>query len=78
MALSQESKMDEANAAIDHALLLNPNSSTYNIKKGIVLGMQGNNKDAENYVDKGLLLDPNISDGWATKGIIAETKGDKA
>jgi len=26
-----EFKIDEANAAIDHGLLLNPNNSTYNI-----------------------------------------------
>ncbi len=45
--------------------------------KGLILGMQGNYKDAENSVDKGLLLDPNNSESWATKGIIAETKGDK-
>ncbi len=40
MALSQEFKTNEADAAIDHALLLNPNSSTYNVWKGIVLGME--------------------------------------
>ena len=39
--LIEEFKTNEANAAIDHALLLNPNESNYNVEKGIVLGMQG-------------------------------------
>ena len=45
MALSQEFKTNEANAAIDHALLLNPNSSTYKVWKGRVLRMESKNDD---------------------------------
>jgi predicted Zn-dependent protease len=69
--------MNEANAAIDHALLLNPNNSMYNVEKGVMLGMQGNNKDTEIYVDKGLMLDPNNYIGWNTKGIIEKLKAIK-
>ena len=50
MALSQEFKTNEADAAIDHALLLNPNSSTYNVWKGIVLGIiESKNDDVQGY-----------------------------
>jgi tetratricopeptide (TPR) repeat protein len=70
--------MNEDNAAINHALLLNPNSSTYNVRKGIVLGMEGKNDDAEIYSDKGLIFDTNNAFGWISKGIVAEAKGDKA
>jgi len=69
--------MNEANAAIDHALLLNPNNSMYNVEKGVMLGIQGNNKDTEIYVDKGLMLDPNNYIGWNTKEIIEKLKAIK-
>jgi len=78
MALSQKFKTNEANAAIDHALLLNPNSSKDNVWKGIVLGMESKNDDIQGYLDKGLMLDPNNLCGWNAKGIIEEDKGDKA
>jgi hypothetical protein len=45
MALSQEFKTNETNVAIDHALLLNPNSSKYNAWKSILLGMESENDD---------------------------------
>jgi tetratricopeptide (TPR) repeat protein len=69
--------MNEANVAIYHALLLNPNNSMYNIEKSVLLNLQGKHDEAENYIDKGLMLDPNNSIGWAAKGIIDEAKGDK-
>ena len=77
MALTQEFKTKEANAAFDHALLLNPNYSNYYIAKGLGLYKQGKYAGAESYIDKGLVLNPNYSFGWDAKGIIAEAKGDK-
>jgi hypothetical protein len=56
--------MNEDNAAINHALLLNPNSSTYHVRKGRVLVMEGKNEDVEIHSDKGLILDTNNAFGW--------------
>ncbi len=70
--------MNKDNAAINHAFLLNPNSSTYNVRKGIVLGMEGKNEDVEIYSDKGLILDTNNAFGWISKELVAEAKGGKA
>jgi len=78
MALSQEFKTNEANAAIDHALLLNPNNLTYTVWKGIVLGMESKNDDVQGYLDKDLMLDPNNAFCCVSKGMVVKAKGDKA
>lgn len=75
--LIQEFKITEADAAMDNALLLNPNNSIYNVGKSLVLLLQGKYEDAENYADKGLMLNPKNAIGWGVKGIIAESKGDR-
>ena len=77
MALSQKFKTNEANAAIDHALLLNPNSSKDNVWKGIVLGMESKNDDVQGYLDKGLMFDPNNAFGWVSKGMVVKAKGNR-
>jgi len=75
LALHDQGKLDEAIAAYDKVIELNPNLAQAWSNKGAALRLQGKYDEAIQALDKAIQINPQLAQAWHNKGTALKTLG---
>ena len=75
LALHDQGNLDDAIAAYDKAINIDPNLAQAWSNKGATLHLQGKYDEAIQALDKAIQIDPQVAQAWYNKGIALEALG---